>query len=79
MMATNRMVIQHEFDKYVRAVYPDAPKEGSDQFEQLRDAFFGGCLFGLTRTEDLGRELASYLEAKKMNIAFGGDDGTSTA
>ena len=71
-------IIQEEFDGYIKSVYPDPPKEGSDQYEQLRDAFFGGCNWMLAQDDniDLMPELLRYLQAKKMNIEFDGDKQT---
>jgi hypothetical protein len=66
--------IQEQFDGFMRDIYPSPPKEGTDQYEQLRDAFFGGALIGIGEGSELGPELAKYLEAKRMNIEFGGDD-----
>ena len=42
--------LQEHFDIFVRSVYPDPPtpnhenKAIRDQYEQLRDAFYGGAL-----------------------------------
>lgn len=43
--------IQEEFDGYVRAVYPNLVA-GSDQYEHLRGAFFGGALVATKHAGD---------------------------
>lgn len=71
-------ILQEEFDGMVRRVYPAAPKEGSDQYEQLRDAFHAGALVATVHGEALmGPELQTFSHAKRMNIAFG-DEGEAT-
>jgi hypothetical protein len=68
-------IIQEGFDHYIKSIYPEPPKEGSAQYEQLRNAYFGGCNWTLAQDDGsaLVPELLRYLEAKKMNIEFGGD------
>jgi hypothetical protein len=67
-------ILQEEFDEMIRRTYPDPPKEGSRQYEDLRDAFFGGALIASVHGEDLVKpELEAFGRAKRMNIKFGGD------
>jgi len=51
------MSLDEHFVGYVNAVYPDAPEPKSEQYQQLRDAFFAGCLIAYTQDEDFSLDL----------------------
>jgi hypothetical protein len=63
--------LRREFENWLKTIYPDLPQEESDQWRQLRDAFFSGCLVAYTSdavfTSELklfGAELHASCDAK---------------
>lgn len=66
------MTLQEEFDKMITATYaPVVPCKSSEQYKQLRDAFFGGALVTLGSLEEVGfavraAELHNYIEEHKL-------------
>ncbi len=49
--------LKREFDGYLKAVYPVPPAPGSEQWEQLRSAFYAGALVVHTVGADVRQEL----------------------
>ena len=61
------MTLQEEFDNYITSVYDDPPAKGGDQYLQLRDAFFGGCLTGLGEPPlKFAQEIRTWSDAKTV-------------
>jgi hypothetical protein len=60
--AIELQIIQTEFEGYVRSVYGTKPLPGSDQYEHLRGAFFGGALVAFDRDPDQRVDLRRELE-----------------
>lgn len=58
------MTIQQQFHVFLGAVYREPPQDGSDQYNQLRDAFFAGSARATNDAtpESEVRELALYLQ-----------------
>ena len=57
--------LRMEFDEFFTRVYgvkpSDVHKQGlNDQYQQLLDAFFGGCLTAYTSGRDFGAELRMH-------------------
>jgi hypothetical protein len=51
------------FAEYIREVYEETPARDSDQYKQLRDAFYAGALVAHTEDSDeIGEELREYGE-----------------
>jgi hypothetical protein len=62
-------IIQDEFETYLSKVYPDQPIKGSDQYEQLRDAFFGGMHIAIEWDSAMvRRELKAFVAEKKAKL-----------
>lgn len=62
--------IQQEFESFLAESFPDQPKPGSLQYQQLQMAFFGGALVGTTVQSPMPylMEAMDYLEQfKKRN------------
>ena len=58
-------ILRMEFDEFFTRVYgvkpSDVHKEGmADQYQQLLDAFFGGCLTAYASGRDFGPELKMH-------------------
>lgn len=66
--------LDQEFEEFARRVYDGQLQRGSEQWNQLRDAFWGGCLVAYSSRRDFTKELrARGLELKQHDaIPFEG-------
>ncbi len=51
------MSLDEHFIGYMTTVYPDCPDPKSEQYQQLRDAFFAGCLIAYNSKDDFTLDL----------------------
>ena len=63
------MTLEEEFVHYVEKIYPDPPARSTDQWRQLRDAFYGGCLVAYSSREDFSLELQYRHKELKAGIS----------
>lgn len=58
-----------EFENFIACVYTDPPQQGSEQFMQLKQAFFGGALIANRSPNDFSEELIAHYREVASNAA----------